>query len=747
MSIACDIITEVCLCNSEGAFMKRFVAVLLAILAFASLAAPAAADETPAPSDTAGEPAPTAAPVPYEIEVPDLSGTPADTYLIYVSKQTHTFAILAKDADGEYTKVVRLFITGLGKTAGMTRLGEYELTQKLVWRNWGNGDYSPYATEYSAGVWIHGPLYTAKNFDKLQITSYNKIGSNCSHGCLRTTCEAAAWVFYNCPVGTRVIVTNDSLYAAPELEDLDWHAARSDPTDPGESPEIPATSFELSVSEAELSAGDAALITVSAIYPAACSTESFVYTVDDPAVAAVSAAGEITAVGGGVAVITVCADDVLGMSRTVTVTVAEPVPDPVLEAPAFAATPTPEPEMNEEEVTVSVKLIQYLVLAVVVLLVASFGFAATGCNRTPDPVDPTTAPDTPAVSESPVSTPSGGVIDIVVPTPSPTPAPTPAPTQDTSDTSDFGSLTRDDNNLIVGNFTFDTPADVMVQVSNDCVRVRSLPTTDSDIVCWASLGQRMTATECVNGWLKVTVLPGMREGYMRSDYVVAYDPSRVFYAADRRLRVNVEEADGTTVVKVATLVDVRRVIPSINFYMVLAYPDNVYGRTLYGRDMCLLEKATCAKLARAQSLFLADGYSIKLYDAYRPSSISGIMYSIVPNGTYVAPAERSKHNRGVAVDMTLVDRDGNELEMPSTVMDLSSNASRSNPNMSETARENMNYMTSIMRKCGFTSYSAEWWHFQDSNADDYPATDVDLVRSVTMVEFFPQDQVIDGGIQ
>lgn len=722
--------------------MKRFMRYASLALALTALmsAAPALADETPVPLD---EPEPT----PYVVEIPELAETAADTYLIYVSKKTHTFAILARDEAGEYNRVVRTFITGLGKTSGMTRVGEFEITEKLVWKSWGAGDYSPYATAYSAGVWIHGPLYTARNFEKLEIASYNKIGTNCSHGCLRTTCEAAAWVFYNCPVGTKVIVANDDRFSAATHAHLESRAERRDPTDPGASPEVPITTFELDVSELSLEVGDTASISPLAIGPAGHSTQSFVYMASDPEVATVDGNGGIVAVGGGSAVITVTANDPLGMSRSVTVSVAEPTPVPVAAVTAApAAPPTAAPEKDEEEVTVSVKLIQYLALSIVALSVAALGFAVSGCTKEPVPAA-TPVPveaSTPAPTSAP--SPTSGTVDIALPTPTPEPTATPAPTPD-PDGVYFASAPRDENNIIIGSFKFAEPADVMVMVTNDCVRVRSLPSTDGEIVTWGSLGQRMTATECVNGWLKVTMLPGMQEGYMRSDYVVEYDPKRIFYVADRRIRVNEEQEDGTVVQKVATLVDVRRNIPSIKVYMVLAYPDNAYGRTIYGRDICLLEKATCAKLARAQSLFLQDGYSIKLYDAYRPASASGVMYSIVRNATYVAPAGKSKHNRGVAVDMTLVDSEGNELEMPSAVMDLSPNASRSNPDMSDTARANMDYMTKIMRKAGFTSYSAEWWHFQDSNAEDYPVTDVHLVRSVTLVEYFRDDRIIDGGLQ
>ena len=57
-------------------------------------------------------------------------------------------------------------------------------------------------------------MYNAKNSGSMVPGSYNEIGTECSAGCLRTTCAAAAWVYYHCPVGTLCIIANDSRYKA-----------------------------------------------------------------------------------------------------------------------------------------------------------------------------------------------------------------------------------------------------------------------------------------------------------------------------------------------------------------------------------------------------------------------------------------------------------------------------------------------------------------------------------------------------
>ena len=80
------------------------------------------------------------------------------------------------------------------------------------------------------------------------------------------------------------------------------------------------------------------------------------------------------------------------------------------------------------------------------------------------------------------------------------------------------------------------------------------------------------------------------------------------------------------------------------------------------------------------------------------------------------------HDRGVAVDMTLMDENGVELDMPTAMHTLTEAASR-RATMTEIQRENVNYMTEIMVQCGFTYINSEWWHFQDSEIANYLPTD------------------------
>lgn len=158
-----------------------------------------------------------------------------------------------------------------------------------------------------------------------------------------------------------------------------------------------------------------------------------------------------------------------------------------------------------------------------------------------------------------------------------------------------------------------------------------------------------------------------------------------------------------------------------------ATEDNFTGQRVYPQDAhALLTLDTALKLKRANQRFEKDGYRIKIWDGYRPKSVQEIFWDLVPDPRYVAdPAKGSIHNRGASVDITLVDFQGNELEMPTAYDDFSEKASRNYQGSSENARKNVTYLTRIMEESGFTGISSEWWHFDDKSRD-YPLLDVDF---------------------
>ncbi len=176
------------------------------------------------------------------------------------------------------------------------------------------------------------------------------------------------------------------------------------------------------------------------------------------------------------------------------------------------------------------------------------------------------------------------------------------------------------------------------------------------------------------------------------------------------------------------LVLVEAIDPDIAIELRYATSNNFTKQKVYPLHVCVLQKQTAMKLAKANAELMELGYRLKIWDAYRPLSVQRIFWEIVPDSKYVANPDKggSKHNRGSAVDVTLIDMNGNELEMPSGFDDFSEKASRKSAQMTETARKNMELLTDVMVRNGFTTISTEWWHYNDSDSDKFPITDVNL---------------------
>lgn len=175
------------------------------------------------------------------------------------------------------------------------------------------------------------------------------------------------------------------------------------------------------------------------------------------------------------------------------------------------------------------------------------------------------------------------------------------------------------------------------------------------------------------------------------------------------------------------LVEIREMDSTIEVDLKYATSDNFTGETLYQLEVCLLLKPTAEKLVAANAEFAEEGYRLKIWDAYRPKSAQQIMWEHSPDGVYVAdPAVGSNHNRGASVDVTLVDQNGRELEMPTGFDEFTEKASRNYPGMTEEARRNMEYLTKVMVRNGFSVIQSEWWHFNDADYKEYPHLDISL---------------------
>lgn len=178
-------------------------------------------------------------------------------------------------------------------------------------------------------------------------------------------------------------------------------------------------------------------------------------------------------------------------------------------------------------------------------------------------------------------------------------------------------------------------------------------------------------------------------------------------------------------------VDIRDIAPSIALDLRYASARNFMGEAVYPVARCLLRRSVAERLARVQARLGERGVGLALWDCYRPISIQQRMWDLVKDGRYVArpvvvdgvPRRGSKHNRGAAVDVTLVGADGQALDMPTDHDDFSERAHRDHLGGSDGARANAAVLRRAMAAEGFSAIAGEWWHFDAPDWRDHPLSD------------------------
>ena len=174
----------------------------------------------------------------------------------------------------------------------------------------------------------------------------------------------------------------------------------------------------------------------------------------------------------------------------------------------------------------------------------------------------------------------------------------------------------------------------------------------------------------------------------------------------------------------ADFVRVLDYLPNAVQYLPYATEDNFTGQVIYDFTDAYLRYGTAKKLQMVNEDLALLGLTVKIWDGFRPVSAQFRLWEAVPNPTYVANPNVgfSSHSRGNTVDLTLIDLQGNELEMPTGFDDFSAKADRDYSDCSEAERANAEILEALMEKHGFRGYAGEWWHFSDTQ--DYPVEDV-----------------------
>lgn len=174
------------------------------------------------------------------------------------------------------------------------------------------------------------------------------------------------------------------------------------------------------------------------------------------------------------------------------------------------------------------------------------------------------------------------------------------------------------------------------------------------------------------------------------------------------------------------MVELSQLIPSIQLNLRYATTNNFTRRRLYSNPVACLRVLPARALINAQAALQKKGLALKIWDAYRPFSVSCTMWQVTPDRHYVAnPRKGSNHNRGLALDLTLVDlKTGIELDMGTGFDSFSDSASHNFTSLPPNVLANRNLLQNTMRHAGFSSLPNEWWHYSWHNDRSYEILDV-----------------------
>lgn len=177
------------------------------------------------------------------------------------------------------------------------------------------------------------------------------------------------------------------------------------------------------------------------------------------------------------------------------------------------------------------------------------------------------------------------------------------------------------------------------------------------------------------------------------------------------------------------LVNLSNTIPSIILDIRYATSNNFLGFPVYPTSACYLHKDVAQAINQVQTEISSMQLGLKVFDGYRPLSVQQVMWDAIQDERYVSnPAKnKGRHTRGTAVDLTLVDCNGRELEMPTDFDDFTERAHSDYPDVSEVAAYNRGLLQEIMTKYGFQVFPTEWWHFDFTGWSDeakFPPLDV-----------------------
>jgi zinc D-Ala-D-Ala dipeptidase len=176
------------------------------------------------------------------------------------------------------------------------------------------------------------------------------------------------------------------------------------------------------------------------------------------------------------------------------------------------------------------------------------------------------------------------------------------------------------------------------------------------------------------------------------------------------------------------LVNLASFVPGLVLDIRYATENNFTGEKIYNLARAYARKPVAESLKKVQAELNKKGLGIKIFDAYRPYKATVKFYEVYQDTTYVAsPYRGSRHNRGCALDLTVINlKTGKELQMPTGYDSFKKEAWPSTPVKDPVVRANRAMLIDVMERNGFKVNSSEWWHFDFTGWKNYEVLDIDF---------------------
>jgi zinc D-Ala-D-Ala dipeptidase len=178
------------------------------------------------------------------------------------------------------------------------------------------------------------------------------------------------------------------------------------------------------------------------------------------------------------------------------------------------------------------------------------------------------------------------------------------------------------------------------------------------------------------------------------------------------------------------MVNIKQLVPTIIFDLRYNTSNNFTKTKLYiSANTTYMRKPAANALMQVQEILKQKGLGIKIYDAYRPYAATKLMWELIKDERYVAnPKNGSNHNRGLAVDLTLINlATRQEINMGTGFDNFTDTAHHTFMGLPQEIVENRKLLKTSMEQFGFKAFDTEWWHYSWPNNANFEVMDINFM--------------------